>query len=88
MIKRFEVPTDGWHDMATAPRDRSVFPVRYRAWNNPSNPLAIQCAQWLITPTGGQFCRPYDVDSLVYADGWMTFDELNAAIGLGGGADG
>lgn len=88
MSERFEVPTEGWHDMADAPRDGTVFAVCYRAWNNPSNPLAIQTAQWLMTPTGGQFSSPYQVDSLVYADGWMTFDELNAAIGLENGANG
>lgn len=83
MADRFEVPTEGWHDMATAPRDGSVFAVCYRAWNNPSNPLAIQTAQWIA----GELCAPYDLDRLVYADGWMTFDELNEAIGLEKGAD-
>ena len=75
-----EIPTEGWQDMATAPRDGTVFAVRFHPWNNKANPPQVQSAQWLWTTCGGAFCLPYQIDSRVYADGWMTFEALNALV--------
>lgn len=74
------IPSAGWRSMDSAPRDGSIFAVRYHPWQVKSNPAQVQFAQWLLPERGGggNFCAPWQPDSHVYADAWMPFEELQA----------
>lgn len=73
--ERDEIESLPWKDMADAPQDGTIIAVRFHAWNVESNPAQIQLAQWLR----GKWCAPWQIDSMVYADGWITLGELNDA---------
>ena len=71
-----------WRDMESAPRDGSIIAVCYHPWDDKSNPLKIQAAQWLTDGYGVEykFRQPYQPDTSVYAEGWLTFDEINSIV--------
>ncbi len=73
------VPTEGWHGLDTVPRDGTIFGVCYHEWNVATNPLRVQLAQWL--PFQRAMHAPWAPDNQVYAEGWMSLEEL-AAIAI------
>jgi hypothetical protein len=80
-MAKLEIKDLPWRDMASAPRDGTIIAVCYHPWNIKSNPLKIHAAQWLVSGGGltWEWREPYQPDTKVYADGWLTFEEINKA---------
>lgn len=70
------IPSEGWDALETAPRDGTIFAVRFHEWNNRANPAKMQFAQWLAIKDRPH--APYDLNGEVYADAWMPLEKLNA----------
>ena len=82
------IPSAGWRDMDDAPRDGTIIVVRYHPWNDKRNAPQVQMAQWSSWTGCGEWRPPFDLNSSVYADGWMTIEELNAQGTSASGQDG
>lgn len=72
------IPQNGWKSMESAPRDGSVFMVKYREYGKKDGPEHIQACQYLCDENGGdwRWRKPWHTGTTVHADGWMTVAEL------------
>lgn len=64
-----------WRSLETAPKDGSVFAVRYRPWDNPNADFAVQCVWWF----NGAFRPAFYRESSAYAESWAPLAEVSAA---------